>query len=199
MPVNVLPTSRSIASEITGIRRKFGQGRRSEAIAELADAISLALNCSEANCSREIAAALCTAAARADLLTLNDTQPCAERYARHLLHADPGGRFTILAIVWGPGQASPIHAHHTWCAYAVRSGVLTETLYRFNVETGAAVPARVAERRSGYGCYGDCHDDLDRDAIHRIANQGTQPAISIHAYGVEVTRIATGVNRLLPA
>src|SRR4030095_11912675 len=32
-------------------------------------------------------------------------------YARHLLHVDPAGRFSVVVMVWGPGQRTPIHAH----------------------------------------------------------------------------------------
>ena len=38
------------------------------------------------------------------------------RYARHLLHA--GDLYSVLAIVWMPGQMSPVHGHKTWCASA---------------------------------------------------------------------------------
>ena len=44
--------------------------------------------------------------------------------------AIPAGRFTLLSIVWMPGQFSPPHAHQTWCAYAVGENTLTETLLR---------------------------------------------------------------------
>jgi predicted metal-dependent enzyme (double-stranded beta helix superfamily) len=36
-------------------------------------------------------------------------------YARHLLYRDPQGRFCIAAMVWQPGQGTPIHDHDgTW-------------------------------------------------------------------------------------
>ena len=71
----------------------------------------------------------------------------AARPARRLLRppliaSDPAGRFTLLSIVWGPGQFSPPHAHDTWCAYAVAENTLTETLYAFDAASGKAVAAR---------------------------------------------------------
>ena len=43
-----------------------------------------------------------------------------DNYARHLLHGDLQGRFSILAIVWDHGQSSPIHGHHCWCAVGIK-------------------------------------------------------------------------------
>ena len=42
-------------------------------------------------------------------------------YARRLIHRDP--RFTIVAMVWAPGQATPIHDHSgVWCVEGVYNG-----------------------------------------------------------------------------
>ena len=95
--------------------------------------------------------------------------------------------------MWGPGQFSPPHAHHAWCAYAVRSGVLNETLYAYDDATGLARPSRVATRTAGHACFAD--GGLDQ--IHRLGNAGSEPAISIHVYGVARDRIATHVNRIV--
>jgi predicted metal-dependent enzyme (double-stranded beta helix superfamily) len=48
-------------------------------------------------------------------------------YVRHKIYG--GMDFSLLAITWLPGQASPIHSHKTWCALAVYEGFLTETLF----------------------------------------------------------------------
>jgi hypothetical protein len=47
-----------------------------------------------------------------------------DRYARHLL--GEGASHAVVALVWRPGQLSPIHAHKTWCALAVHRGTMTE-------------------------------------------------------------------------
>ena len=146
-----------------------------------------------ARMEQRIVPALAAAAADPALVTAGHCQPQAERYARHVLHADPDGRFTVLALVWGAGQFSPPHAHHAWCAYAVRSGDLSETLYAYDDATGLARPSRVAIRRAGYACF--TRDGLDQ--IHRLGNADSEPAISIHVYGVARDRIATHVNRIV--
>jgi len=143
--------------------------------------------------AERVKAALRRAAADPDLLTAEQRQASAERYARHVIYSDPSGRFTILAIVWGPGQFSPPHAHHTWCAYAVQSGPLEETLFAWNAAEDKAVPLSTEVRNAGYGCYAG----PGLDQIHRLGNSGDRPAISIHVYGVEQERISTHVNRMV--
>src|SRR5262245_55605457 len=70
--------------------------------------------------------ALARAVRDRELLTPEQSIPSAQCYARHVVYGDPAGRFTILSLVWMPGQFSPPHAHQTWCAYAVCDNVLTE-------------------------------------------------------------------------
>jgi predicted metal-dependent enzyme (double-stranded beta helix superfamily) len=151
--------------------------------------------CADGTMRDRMVAALETAAAQASLLTAEQRVPQSGCYARHPIYSDPAGRFTIVAIVWTPGQFSPIHAHHTWCAYAVYENALTETLYVWDRESGTAQPARTEVRSPGYGCY--AHAGLDQ--IHRLGNSGAEPAISIHVYGVERERIGTHVNRVVQA
>jgi len=117
----------------------------------------------------------------------------ADCYARHTIASDPAGRFTVLSIVWGPGQFSPPHAHETWCAYAVAEQTLTETLFDYDVARNKAVPAGVSSREPGYSCFAPA----GLEQIHRLGNAGSVAAISIHAYGVEGSRVGTHVNRLI--
>jgi len=146
-----------------------------------------------ARLAERIVPALAAAAADPALVAAAQCQPQADGYARHALYGDPQGRFTILALVWNAGQFSPPHAHHAWCAYAVRTGVLSETLYAYDSAAGLARPSRVAARAAGYACF--AQGGLDQ--IHRLGNAGAEPAISIHVYGVARDRIATHVNRMV--
>ena len=66
---------------------------------------------------------------RTDLLAGHDCPCSAERYARHSLHEDPAGRYCLVAIVWRPGQESPIHAHKTWCAFGIHKGAIVESFF----------------------------------------------------------------------
>ncbi len=169
----------------------FEAGRSIGGIGTLAAEISAACFESPEAGAERIKAALKRAAAEPRLLDPEQRLPRAECYARHVIYSDPAGRFTILAIVWGPGQFSPPHAHHTWCAYAVHEGALEETLFRWEAATSKAEPLRTQAREPGYSC----HAGAGLDQIHRLGNPGTRPAISIHVYGVERAQIGTHVNR----
>jgi predicted metal-dependent enzyme (double-stranded beta helix superfamily) len=178
----------------------FPTSKRSEASRSVPPALATLVAEIDAACGdaggamkNRIVAALAAAIMQADLLTADQHVPQAGCYARHPLYSDPAGRFTIVAIVWGAGQFSPPHAHHAWCAYAVRENALEETLYDWDRENGTAQPARTEIRSPGYGCF--AHAGLDQ--IHRLGNSGSEPAISIHVYGVERERVGTHVNRVV--
>jgi predicted metal-dependent enzyme (double-stranded beta helix superfamily) len=137
-----------------------------------------------------IANVLGAAAAIPNFLSAELRAPRSGRYARHTIASDPAG-FTLLSIVWAPGQFSPPHAHDAWCAYAVVENALTETLYDFDARSGTAIAAGTAQREPGYACFAPA----GLEQIHRLGNAGGVGAISIHAYGVEGSRVGTHVNR----
>ena len=139
----------------------------------------------------EVKAALQEATARADWLPAERRRASHENYARHLLYGDPGGRYSILAIVWDHGQMSPVHGHYCWCAVGVYQGVLSESYYREAAAGGS--PVLVGTTRRGAGTLSF---DPPASGIHRIANESGATAISLHIYGVAKDRISTGVNRL---
>jgi len=114
-----------------------------------------------------------------------------ERYARHLIYADPRGQFSVLAIVWAPGQVSPIHNHRTWTNVAVYQGVLTET--SFELPRGKTVPEATRQEILNQGT--TSFDDTGR-GIHQLGNHGKQNAISLHVYGVGGGLVSTGINHI---
>jgi predicted metal-dependent enzyme (double-stranded beta helix superfamily) len=138
-------------------------------------------------------AALARAACVPGLLSPGQRKGSSERYARHLLHGDPRGRFTIVSLVWQPGQRTPVHSHHTWCGYAVVEGTLQEETFAWTRDGGAARRTGMAERSAGYACFGYA----GVEGIHGLGNRSSAPAISVHVYGVDAPRVATHVNRVL--
>jgi predicted metal-dependent enzyme (double-stranded beta helix superfamily) len=116
-------------------------------------------------------------------------------YRRHLLAADPLGRYAVAALVWQAGQASPVHGHHTWCAYTVIEGTLSETLFAWDPDSNRAVQTRRHERLPGAVSF----VGAGRGAIHQLGNASAsgQPAVSLHVYGVPGARISTHVNDLV--
>jgi predicted metal-dependent enzyme (double-stranded beta helix superfamily) len=109
-----------------------------------------------------------------------------ERYVRH--HIFSGRNYSFLAIVWLPKQASPIHSHKTWCALSVYQGYLTETLYRHD-EIGIDL---ISEKH--LFCGQVSQSPREKPFAHRLRNNGTKPAISLHVYGAPFDRLGTDVN-----
>jgi 3-mercaptopropionate dioxygenase len=111
-------------------------------------------------------------------------------YRSHLLHAEPDGAFSVVGVVWLPGQVTPIHDHVTWCTFGVIQGAEYEELYSLSEDGNSLVPAgeninRVGEV-GGFAPPGD---------IHRVRNAGTDVAMSIHVYGTDISRIGSSVRR----
>ena len=140
-----------------------------------------------------IRTALAEAAADPALLAPAQREGSAESYRRHLLAADPHGRYAVAALAWMPGQASPVHAHRTWCGYAVLDGTLSETVYEWNEPRQCASETRSHPRASGAVSF----VRAGRGGIHQLGNGSDAPAVSLHIYGVEGSQIGTHVNDLL--
>jgi predicted metal-dependent enzyme (double-stranded beta helix superfamily) len=118
-----------------------------------------------------------------------------EGYSRHLLHADEGGLFSIMLLVWSAGAFSPVHAHWTWCGYLVMDGLLSEQRLHWDSDTKRAVVEDCVERTPGQIVVSGpgLHE------IHRLGNNGQKTAVSLHVYGVSPEAASTHVNRILPA
>ncbi len=110
-------------------------------------------------------------------------------YRSHVLHVEPDGSFSVVALVWLPGQMTPIHDHVTWCVFGVVQGIEYEELFVLD-EEGYLVQSGTDANRvgdvSGFAPPGD---------IHRVRNIGDETAISIHVYGTDVARIGSSVRR----
>jgi 3-mercaptopropionate dioxygenase len=111
-------------------------------------------------------------------------------YRSHLLYSEPGGAFSIVALVWRPGQMTPIHDHVTWCVFGVIQGQEHEELYLLDEERGFLVPAGARTNREG-----DVSGFAPPGDIHRVRNVGDHTAISLHIYGTDVSRIGSSVRR----
>ena len=113
-----------------------------------------------------------------DLLTPNERQGDPAGFARHTLHCEE--RFSVVAVVWQPGQQTKVHDHVTWCAFVVILGVEYETRYRDHGDHLTVIGHAVNEvgSASGFAPPGD---------IHRVHNTGDVTAISLHLYGVNLS------------
>ena len=108
-----------------------------------------------------------------------------EDYRAHNLHVEPDGSFSIVALVWRPGQITRIHDHVTWCVFGVVQGVEREELFDADLNVIGSSENHVGDV-SGFAPPGD---------IHRVHNTGDETAISIHVSGTDVTRIGSSARR----
>ena len=120
-----------------------------------------------------------------EILTPDQRLGLPDRVAGHLLHTEPDGAFSVLGLIWRPGQTTRIHDHITWCVVGVLSGIEHEELFdeALNpIGTRDNPPGEV----SGFAPPGD---------IHRIRNVGDQTAVSLHIYGTDITRVGSSARR----
>ena len=140
--------------------------------------------------ARQVAAVLERHLPSPDLLTPEERAGDPERFRSYLLHAEPDGAFSIVGLVWLPGQVTQIHDHVTWCVCGVVQGMEHEEFFTLDDEGECLIEAgsstNPAGEVSGFAPPGD---------IHRVRNIGEETAISIHVYGTDVSRIGSSVRR----
>jgi predicted metal-dependent enzyme (double-stranded beta helix superfamily) len=120
-----------------------------------------------------------------DVLTPEQRVGDPDRYRSHTLHVEPDGSFSIVGLVWRPGQITPIHDHVTWCVFGVVQGVEHEELFDADLNPIGESDNHTGDV-SGFAPPGD---------IHRVHNISDETAISIHIYGTDVARIGSSVRR----
>ena len=113
-------------------------------------------------------------------------QPAPDRYARRLLHKDPAGRYTVLVMVWGRGQGTPLHDHAgNWCVECVYRGRIRVTSYDIRSPENAPVIQfeKQTEVFAGPGEAGALIPPFD---YHTIENAQAAPSYTVHVYGGEM-------------
>ena len=79
-----------------------------------------------------------------DVLTDEQRLGSADGYRSHTLHVEPDGSFSIIGLVWRPGQITRIHDHMTWCVFGVIQGVEHEDLFDADLNLMAVATTRRA-------------------------------------------------------
>jgi predicted metal-dependent enzyme (double-stranded beta helix superfamily) len=149
-----------------------------------------------------------------DLLTAAQQESDPRRYRQHVVHAESDGGFSVVALVWLPGQQTSIHDHVAWCVAGVHQGEESERRYRLvpgagagsvggtSTGTGAEVGrARLVATEDVVNGTGDVCGFAPPGDIHRVRNSCRTTAISVHVYGADISRLGTSVRRVytLPA
>jgi len=124
----------------------------------------------------------------ADLLPADQRYGDPLGYCSHVVHAEPDGSFSIAALVWRSGQATPIHDHITWCVTGVIEGGELEDQFALrdgwleHIGTSAAAAGTITSL-------------VPPGDIHLVRNSGSDTTISLHIYGTDLTRLGSSVRR----
>ena len=113
-------------------------------------------------------------------------------YCQHILHVEPDGSFSIVALVWLPGQATAIHDHVSWCVVGVHKGEEHETIYTRSGSNGDAHLQLAGEYINPPGSVATCIPPGD---IHQVANRGDGVAVSLHIYGADIGVLGSSIRR----
>ena len=113
-------------------------------------------------------------------------QPVASGYARRRLFLDTQGRFSVVVMVWAPGQRTPLHDHAGhWCVECVYDGRIQVTSYdREREETGRVLFRRQSTVEAGIGAAGALIPPFE---YHTIENPYGTTAVTVHVYERELT------------
>lgn len=124
-----------------------------------------------------------------EVLTPEQRRGSPEGYRCHPLHVEPDGTFSIVGLVWRPGQRTRIHDHLTWCVFGVVEGVEHEEVFDAGLHL-LGERDNAAGDVSGFAPPGD---------IHRVHNTTARTAISIHVYGTDISRVGSSARRYYDA
>jgi predicted metal-dependent enzyme (double-stranded beta helix superfamily) len=129
-----------------------------------------------------------------EFLAAECREPDPKHYRTHLLAIAPSRRFSVVSLVWLPGQITPIHDHFCWCVVGVLQGLESER--RYHLRAGAEgerwlVPAGEERVTTGDTCALVPPDEN----IHQVSNCGAGVAISIHVYGGDLEVYKNSINQ----
>ncbi len=115
-------------------------------------------------------------------------EPDPERYARRLVHRDPAGRYSVVAMVWGKGQGTAIHDHAgQWCVECVYSGTISVTSYDLVSGDEEAGVVQFRQEKTVLAGVGEAGALIPPFEYHTIANALDGPTVTVHVYGEELT------------
>ena len=140
----------------------------------------------------QVAAAMRPLLGESDWLPEDCCEPGDSCYRRHLLYTDPAGRFTVLALVWRPGQSTPVHGHSAWGAVGVYRGKPSVSTYCYDGDHGTVADAQIDCKPGDVS-----HVQAGVASPHRIFNASNDIAITIHTYGRDLSVDPASINILL--
>ncbi len=126
-------------------------------------------------------------------------------YARNAIHIDPSGDLSLFALVWLPGQWTPVHDHGSWGVVGIVEGVLEERAL-MSAHGDITADEGIVLRRGGMVLLnpGSVSSFVPNpDHIHMTGvPRDRAPCISLHLYGrnmnsFHIYDVAAGTRRLI--
>jgi len=127
-----------------------------------------------------------------DLLLPAQCEPDPECYRQHVLYVEDDGSFSVVALVWMPGQSTAIHDHVCWCVVGVHEGQELGIQYAPAEQDDSQFLLPVSVSTNVVGSVEALTPPGD---IHRVVNPGPGVAISIHVYGADVRQLGSSIRR----
>ncbi len=109
-----------------------------------------------------------------------------DHYARRLVYRSPEHGYVVVAMIWGPGQRTPLHDHAgTWCVEGVLEGRIEVTQFDLvEREEDRCRFVRIDSIETGVGTAGALIPPYE---YHTIANARDAASITLHVYGNDLT------------
>lgn len=116
-----------------------------------------------------------------------------DRYIQHLIHTEADGSFSIVALVWLPGQSTPVHDHLAWCVTGVAEGQEHEQRYELHGQHSAEPHLVGTEQVTNQ--LGDVSALAPPGDIHRVTNSSDSLTVSLHIYGADIATHGSSIRR----
>ena len=121
--------------------------------------------------------------------------PSDEGYQQHIVHVHPDGCYSLVALVWQPGQATPIHDHRCWCVVGVLEGEEDEERFHLVEQDGQKWLVLTANTRQAAGSV--CTLVPPQENIHRVSSAApTGVTVSLHVYGDDIAQCGSSINHV---
>ncbi len=110
-------------------------------------------------------------------------RPGEDCYARRLLYRSQQHGYEVIAMIWGPGQGTPLHDHAgIWCVDGVLDGRVRVVQYDLLEQQGECFRFEPQETvEAGVGMAGALIPPFEYHTIHNSLDE--QCSITIHVYG----------------
>ena len=122
-------------------------------------------------------------------------EPHPDHFKQYMLYSEPRKRFSVLSVVWAPGQSATAHNHTVWGLIGQLRGAEVTREYD-DPEPGRPLRVRSetvlrpGETTAVSPEVGDIHD---------VANAVEGISVSIHVYGGDLASLADRRNRYDPS